>query len=199
MFTLPPTSCKRKATTERNRPFADREGLKASHLTQRCVGLLQAHKALSLLIFSACLFFGTTCQHSLCLNGLQMSNSKLAEAPMTTKKTPPKYLRMHLHLDENTARQVRLQAHKWGLNDTQTVKQLIRLGLDSRDDRGTRMFEESALDRAVSRAIKPIRDAAIESLFLNKVVVADRRPALLDTAKTLTLQAISDLDKEVEI
>ena len=104
---------------------------------------------------------------------------------MTTKKTPPKYLRMHLHLDENTARQVRLQAHKWGLNDTQTVKQLIRLGLDSRDDRGTRMFEESALDRAVSRAIKPIRNAAIESLFLNRVVVADRRPALLDTAKTL--------------
>lgn len=115
---------------------------------------------------------------------------------MTTRKTPPKYLRMHLHLDENTARQVRLHAHKWGLNDTQTVKQLIRIGLDSRDDKGPRLFEEEALDRAVSRAIKPIRDAAIEALFLNKIVVADRRPAMLEEAKNLALQTINTLDKE---
>lgn len=113
---------------------------------------------------------------------------------MTSRNTPPKYLRMHLHLDENTARQVRVQAHRWGLNDTQTVKQLIRLGLDARSDRDGAALSEELVNRAVSRAIQPLRDAAIEALFLNRVVVADRRPALLEEARNLARQTIRDLD-----
>lgn len=112
---------------------------------------------------------------------------------MTTKKTPPKYLRMHLHLDENTARQVRLQAHKWGLNDTQTVKQLIRLGLNSVANSTTPEWDEATLHRAVAKAIMPLREVGLEALFLNKVVVADRRPAFLVQARQMTEEALKDI------
>lgn len=115
---------------------------------------------------------------------------------MTTRKVTPKYLRMHLHLDENTARQVRLQAHRWGLNETQTVKQLIRLGLDARSDRGGEPLSEDAVIRAVSRAIKPVRDTAIEALYLNEAVVADRRPALVKEVRNLARQRIRSLDEQ---
>lgn len=170
--------------------------MKASHLTQRCVGILPVPISLFLKNLSAGVLFGTTCQHPLCLNGLHMSIHEAAEAPMTTRKVTPKYLRMHLHLDENTARQVRLQAHRWGLNETQTVKQLIRLGLDARSDQGNEPLSEDAVNRVVSRAIKPLRDAAIEALFLNRVVVADRRPAMLEEARNLARQTIRSLEKQ---
>lgn len=99
---------------------------------------------------------------------------------MTSRNTPPKYLRMHLHLDENTARQVRVQAHRWGLNDTQTVKQLIRLGLDASRDNAGGSAAVAELSAALDRIAQQLQIALLENMQLTRECYRALHPKLSD-------------------
>jgi hypothetical protein len=97
---------------------------------------------------------------------------------MTSRNTPPKYLRMHLHLDENTARQVRVQAHRWGLNDTQTVKQLIRLGLDASRDNAGGSVAIAELSVGLDGIAQQLQIALLENMLLTRQCYGALHPEL---------------------
>lgn len=99
---------------------------------------------------------------------------------MSAKNTPPKYLRMHLHLDENTARQVRVQAHRWGLNDTQTVKQLIRLGLDASRDNAGGSVAVAELSAGLDHMAQQLQIALLENMQLTRECYRALHPTLSD-------------------
>ena len=109
---------------------------------------------------------------------------------MTTRKTPPEYLRMHLHLDENTARQVRLQAHKWSLNDTQTVKQLIRMGLDSARANSQERGGISALSETMEQTAEQLRVALLENMLLTRECFRALHPSLTEEQRMARYKAM---------
>ncbi|ULQ46506.1 hypothetical protein JN531_015575 [Flagellatimonas centrodinii] len=87
---------------------------------------------------------------------------------------------MHLHLDENTARQVRVQAHRWGLNDTQTVKQLIRLGLDASRDNAGGSAAVAELSAGLNRIAQQLQIALLENMQLTRECYRALHPKLSD-------------------
>lgn len=92
---------------------------------------------------------------------------------MTGPKKPAKWKRKNLHLDENTAHKVRMQALRWGLNETQTVKQLLHVGLQVAAHSSAQSEQAGSEMRALRMIFRQLLNLQVETLLYQREVAAN--------------------------
>lgn len=92
---------------------------------------------------------------------------------MNGAKKTANWKRKNLHLDENTAYQVRMQALRWGLNETQTIKQLLHVGLQAASNSSVHSEQTETEIRALRMIFRQLLNLQVETLLYQREAAAD--------------------------